>query len=127
MRVNRRSVIRYASLAAAGNAAGLRPFGALNALAQSGTDYKALVCVFLYGGNEANNLLVPIDATGYTNYSTIHGPLALLPSQLQDLNSLPGYALHANLKEMATLFDDKAVALVANVGTLTQPTTKMTY
>ena len=55
MGVNRRSFIRYASLAAAGSAAGLRPFGALNALAQSATDYKALVCVFLYGGNDANN------------------------------------------------------------------------
>jgi hypothetical protein len=44
MGVNRRSFIKYASLAAAGNAAALRPFGALNAFAQSSTDYKALVC-----------------------------------------------------------------------------------
>ena len=68
MGVNRRSFIRYASLAAAGNAAGLRPFGALNSLAQSATDYKALVCVFLFGGNDANNTLVPFDTAGYTNY-----------------------------------------------------------
>jgi len=46
-------------LAAAGNALGLRPFGALNALAQSGSGYKALVCVFLFGGNDANNTLIP--------------------------------------------------------------------
>ena len=77
MGVNRRSFIRYASLAAAGSAAGLRPFGALNSLAQSATDYKALVCVFLFGGNDANNTLVQFDTAGYANYSTIRGPLAL--------------------------------------------------
>ena len=77
MGVNRRSFIRYASLAAAGNAAGLRPFGALNSLAQGATDYKALVCVFLFGGNDANNTLVPFDTSGYANYSTDRGPLAL--------------------------------------------------
>ncbi len=64
MGVNRRSFIRYASLAAAGSAAGLRPFGALNSLAQGATGYKALVCVFLFGGNDANNTLVQFDTTG---------------------------------------------------------------
>ena len=50
MDVNRRSFIRCASLAAGGNALGLRPFGLLNGMAQTAaTDYKALVCVFLYG------------------------------------------------------------------------------
>jgi uncharacterized protein (DUF1501 family) len=48
MGLNRRSFIKYASLAAAGNAAALRPFGALNALAQGASSYKALVCVFLF-------------------------------------------------------------------------------
>jgi len=64
MRPNRRSFIRCAALAATGNAIGLRPFGALNALAQSASDYKALVCVFLYGGNDANNTFVPYDTSG---------------------------------------------------------------
>ncbi len=77
MRVNRRSFIKYASLAAAGNALGLRPFGTLNALAQSSPGYKALVCVFLFGGNDANNTLIPFDTTGYANYSSIRGDLAL--------------------------------------------------
>ena len=52
-----------------GVSAGLRPFGALNSLAQSATDYKALVCVFLFGGNDANNTLIPFDTTGYANYA----------------------------------------------------------
>ncbi len=77
MGTNRRSFIKYASLAAAGNAAGLRPFGMLNSLAQTTTDYKALVCIFLFGGNDANNTLIQFDTAGYANYSSVRGPLAI--------------------------------------------------
>ena len=66
MRINRRSFIQTASLAAGGSLAGLRPFGRLNALAQTASPssgYKALVCVFLFGGNDANNTLVPFDSS----------------------------------------------------------------
>ena len=77
MRANRRTFIRCASLAAAGNVLGLRPFGTLNALAQGTTDYKALVCIFLYGGNDANNTIIPFDTSGYNSYATTRGPLAI--------------------------------------------------
>ena len=127
MGVNRRSFIRYASLAAAGSVAGLRPFGALNSLAQSTTDYKALVCVFLFGGNDANNTLVPFDTTGYGNYSSIRGPVTLPQSSLIQFAQAPNFALHPNLPDIAKLFDSKAVALVTNVGTLVAPTTKTAY
>jgi uncharacterized protein (DUF1501 family) len=130
MGVNRRSFIRYASLAAAGSVAGLRPFGALNSLAQSATDYKALVCVFLFGGNDANNTLVPFDTTGYANYASIRGPLVLPQTgtgSLIQLAQAPNFALNPNLPDIATLFDSKAAALVTNVGTLVAPTTKTSY
>jgi uncharacterized protein (DUF1501 family) len=130
MRVNRRSFIRYASLAAAGNAAGLLPFGALNSLAQSPSDYKALVCVFLFGGNDANNTLVPFDATGYANYASIRGPLALPQTGtggLIQLAQAPNFSLNPNLPDLAALFDSKVAALVTNVGTLIAPTTKAQY
>jgi uncharacterized protein (DUF1501 family) len=130
MGVNRRSFIKYASLAAAGNAAALRPFGALNAFAQGATDYKALVCVFLFGGNDANNMLVPFDTQGYANYAALRGPLALPQTgagALLQLGGLPNFALNPNLPDIATLFNNKNVALVANVGTLTAPTTKAQY
>jgi uncharacterized protein (DUF1501 family) len=127
MGVNRRSFIRYASLAAAGSAAGLRPFGALNSLAQGATDYKALVCVFLFGGNDANNTLIQFDTAGYANYSTIRGPLALPQSSLIQLAQAPNFALNSNLPDIAKLFDSKAAALVTNVGTLVAPTTKTAY
>ena len=127
MSVNRRTFIKYASLAAAGNAAALRPFGALNALAQGTTDYKALVCVFLFGGNDANNTLIPFDTAGYTNYATVRGPLAIPQAQLLQLSVAPNFALNPNLPDIQTLFDNKNAAFVTNVGTLIEPTTKAQY
>jgi uncharacterized protein (DUF1501 family) len=128
MSINRRSLIRYASLAAGGHLAGLRPFGVLNAFAQAAPtqNYKALVCIFLFGGNDANNTLVPFDSVGYGNYASLRGPLALPQNQLLQLASLPGYGLHPNLPEVQQLIDSGAGALVANVGTLIQPTTRAT-
>jgi uncharacterized protein (DUF1501 family) len=126
MGYNRRSFIQYASLAAGGSLVGLRPFGALNAFAQTApaSGYKALVCVFLFGGNDANNTLVPTDTVGYDNYFTLRGPLALPQSQLIQLASLPHYGLHSSLPEIAQLVDSGAAALIANVGTLVAPTTR---
>ena len=49
--------------------------GSLN-LAQAATDYRALVCVFLFGGNDANNMLIPNDTAGYANYLNYRGAVA---------------------------------------------------
>ncbi|MBS1813380.1 MAG: DUF1501 domain-containing protein [Acidobacteria bacterium] len=125
--MNRRSFVRCASLAAAGNIAGLRPFGMLNAMAQGTTDYKALVCIFLYGGNDANNMLVPFDTQGYAKYSSLRGPLALPQNQLLQMGALPDYALHPSLSDLVPLVNSGAMALVANVGTLVAPLTRATY
>ena len=55
--------------------------------------YKALVCVFLFGGNDANNTLVQFDTAGYNNYSTVRGPLAIPQNQLLQLErQLPDFA-----------------------------------
>jgi uncharacterized protein (DUF1501 family) len=130
MRIQRRGFIKYASLAAAGNLAGLRPFGALNALAQ-GTDYKALVCIFLFGGNDANNMLVPYDTKGYANYASLRtaggSSIAIPQASLLALSPLPNFALHPSLPDVQTLFNAGNAALVANVGTLVQPTTRAEY
>ncbi len=128
--VSRRSFLRYASLAAAGNAAGMRPFGMLNAMASTanpGTDYKALVCVFLYGGNDSNNTIIPFDTKGYANYSSLRGPLALAQNSLLTLPGLQNYALHPSLPEIQSLVNSGHAAIVANVGTLLQPTTRANY
>lgn len=127
MHIRRRSFIRYASLAAAGNMLGLRPFGALNALAGTPTDYKALVCIFLYGGNDANNMIVPFDTNGYNNYSKIRAGLALPQNTLLPLTPTPNFAIHPSLPDVQTLFNNGNAAFVTNVGTLTQPTTRTQY
>jgi uncharacterized protein (DUF1501 family) len=127
MSMSRRSFVRCASLAAAGHVAGLRPFGAMNALADTNPGYKALVCIFLYGGNDSNNTLVPFDQAGYTNYSQIRGGLALPQSSLLPLTSAPNFALHPNLPEIQGLFNQQSAAFVANVGTLVQPLSKAQY
>ena len=127
MRINRRTFISAASLAAAGNALGLRPFGALNALAQSSSGYKALVCVFLFGGNDANNTLIPFDTVGYGKYSSLRGDLALAQNTLLPLTPAPNFALNPNLPDIQALFNSKNAAFVANVGTLVQPLTRAQY
>ena len=127
MRANRRSFIKYASLAAAGNAMGLRPFGRLNALAQSSSDYKALLCIFLFGGNDANNTLIPFDTSGYGKYASIRGDLALAQNTLLPLTPAPNFALNPSLPDIQALFNSGNAAFVANVGTLIQPLTRAEY
>jgi uncharacterized protein (DUF1501 family) len=131
MHLRRRSFIKYASLAAAGNIAGMRPFGALNALAQTSPSYKALVCVFLYGGNDANNTVIPYDNAGYNNYASLRtaggSSIALAQNTLLGLTPLPNYALHPSLPDVQSLFNSGHAAIVANVGTLTQPTTRAQF
>jgi uncharacterized protein (DUF1501 family) len=127
MQSSRRSFLTSASLAAAGNALGFRPFGMLNALAQTTSDYKALVCVFMFGGNDANNMLVPFDATGYGNYSSARGALALPQNQLLQLGPQPNFALHPSMPEVQSLFNNGNAAFLANVGTLLSPTTQAQF
>ena len=119
------------SAATAAMVSGLSKFGLVSALAQATTDYKALVCIFLFGGNDANNLVVPIDTAGYTNYQTIRANLALAQASLLPLQigGQANFGLHPNLPDLQTLFNatKSPLALLANVGTLVQPTTRQNY
>jgi uncharacterized protein (DUF1501 family) len=99
-------------------------------LAQSGPGYQALVCVFLFGGNDSNNMIVPMDDTNYKAYQSIRGTLALAPSNLTaPVNSVSGapYSFHAKLPEVASMFASKELAVVANVGSLVQPLSRTQY
>jgi uncharacterized protein (DUF1501 family) len=108
-------------------------FGVLNAFAQQASNYKALVCVFLFGGNDGNNLVIPFDNAGYSNYFNLRGGnngVALTQSsllQIQPASSSTPYALHPRLPEIQTLFQNKKAAIVANVGNLVVPTTRTQY
>ena len=124
----RRGFIRIGA-ASVGSLA-LRPFGLLPALAQNGPDYRALVCVFLFGGNDSNNTVIPMDDANFQAYTSIRGSLALPGSSLTPtVYSTSGapYAFHAKLAEVASLFSSKELAVVANVGSLVQPLTRAQY
>ncbi len=125
---SRRGFIR-AGLTTVGTLA-LRPFGLLPAMAQSASNYRALVCVFLFGGNDSNNTVVPMDDTSFQAYTTLRGGLALPASQLTaPVLSVSGapYSFHGKLPDLANLFGSKELAVVANVGSLVQPLTRAQY
>ncbi len=105
-------------------------------------DYKALVCLFLAGGNDANNLIVPFDTAGYNAYASASGRGAIALPRTQLLAIKPRttdgreWALHSSLNAdvagtnnsgLKSLFDAGKMAVIANVGTLAVPTTKAQY
>ena len=126
--LSRRGFIR-AGAATVGTLA-LRPFGLLPALAQSSANYRALVCVFLFGGNDSNNTVIPMDDTSYQAYTSIRGSLALSASELTptvySASNAP-FAFHGKLAEVASMFSSKELAVVANTGSLVQPLTRSQY
>src|SRR5580704_4002657 len=82
--LTRRDFIRRTACAAVGTAAmtsAIRDLRFMNAaVAQTNiTDYKALVCIFLQGGNDSNNMIIPTIPSEYTNYATIRTPVLALP------------------------------------------------
>ena len=126
--ISRRDLFRI-SAASVGTLA-LRPFGLLPCLAQSGGDYRALVCIFLFGGNDSNNTVIPMDDATYKAYLAARGGLGLTGSALTPaVTSVSGapYAFHAKLTELSGLFASRNLAVVANMGSLVQPLTRSQY
>ncbi|MCE2989800.1 MAG: DUF1501 domain-containing protein [Nitrosomonadaceae bacterium] len=135
--ITRRRLLKSIASAGAVSAAGtFEGLGLSAALAQTApTDYKALVCVFLFGGNDANNLIVPMETAEYNLYSTgrggsTNGGIAIPSDQLlgirpKTLNK--AYGLHPSMGPLKTLFDAGKMAAVTNIGTLAEPMTKAEY
>ena len=136
---SRREFLRAAGrLSIAGTAA---PF-ALNlatigaAAAQTASDYRALVCVFLYGANDHNNTVIPFDTASYATYTGARAAIArpmsallpLTPSvPLSGANAGRQFALPTELGPLKSIWDAGRLAVVANVGPLIVPTTKIQY
>jgi len=105
------------------------------AAAQGATDYKALVCVFFYGGNDHGNTLVPCDAATYAQYAALRGGLATAQSALTATVLTPAaalangrqYALAPELAALEPVFDAGRLGVLLNVGPLVVPTTKAQY
>jgi uncharacterized protein (DUF1501 family) len=146
MAINRRDFLRRSSCAAISAAAfgsSVEQFGLINVFAQQPeavADYKALVCIFLDGGNDGNNMIVPLD--DYANYATASGRevagLALPQSVLLPItasgrqlgfhpNLSPEVANVGQAKGLLDVWNQNKLAIVANVGNLVQPITKQQY
>lgn len=103
------------------------------AAATSVSDYKALVCVFLYGGNDYGNTFIPYDSSNYAAYQTIRSNIALPHDTLLPLTpsvALPSgrqMAFAPQWTELKSLFDAGHLGVLLNVGTLIQPTTLAQY
>ena len=105
------------------------------AAAATATDYKALVCIFLYGGNDYANTLVAYDQATYNAYYSLRSNIAigrdlLASTVLSPATDLPNgrqYALAPTLAPLLPIFNAGALSIALNVGTLVQPTTKAQY
>jgi uncharacterized protein (DUF1501 family) len=124
----RRDFLRRAS--ALGSSLGVVGLGGLAALAPMRTaraaEYKALVCVFLYGGNDGCNAVVPTDVTRHQQYSNVRGALALPRGSLLQLSG-SDFGLHPSLSALTPLWAEGKLAPLFNVGPLYAPLTKAEY
>jgi len=99
----------------------------------AGDDYKSLVCLFFYGGNDGNNTVVPYDTEHYNAYASARGILGLPRHSLLPLTPLSSggdgreFAFHPSLTRMQSMFDAGKAAVLTNVGTLVAPITKADY
>src|SRR5918993_3496501 len=118
------------ALGAAAFAAGVDRFALINAFAQ-GSNYRALVCVFLAGGNDGNNTVVPLSTSEYQAYSTARSAAGLVIPSANLLRIAPPsageFGLHPSLAGIRNLWADRQAAVVCNVGPLVQPMTRASY
>lgn len=138
--MNRRSQARrqflkataYSALLGSGAAAVSGKMNLLgSALAAQGdytslNDYKALVCVFLYGGSDSFNLYIPREQGLFEQYQRSRGQLALNPGELLP-DSSGNLLFNPNLADLHALYESGDLAIVRNVGNLIRPVTRAEY
>ena len=135
----RRDFLKKAALASLGSSSLfslMSQFNMANAQPTVFNDYKALVCVFLYGGNDAYSMLLPYSQSEYDSYANTRRNLAIDRSQIIPITprsavgqeSQPAeYGLHPELSDIATLLGNNKLSFVNNLGTLIEPTSKLDY
>jgi uncharacterized protein (DUF1501 family) len=131
--MDRRLFLKGAALAGAGVGLGHLPGVAVSQFAGTASlpGYRALVCVFLFGGNDSYNMVVPRSAAEYDVYARSRQNLAIPRDQLLPIAALnpdgAQYGLHPAMAGVQALFERGRAAVVANVGPLVQPVTRAAY
>ncbi len=118
------------SVSALGAMSMLAKFGEMNALASSTSGYQALVCIFLEGGNDGHNMVIPISTAqqNYNVYQTGRQNLALAQGSLLSIaNGSDTYGLHPSMPELRSLYNQGRAAILPNVGNLVLPVTRAQY
>lgn len=130
---NRRHFLKQAASIALGSSALYATsarFQLANALVQPGDSYKALVCIFLFGGNDAFNMLIPAGNSEYAAYAATRQTLAIDQSTLLPITPATNLGLslglHPSMAQVQQLFNNQKLAVLANVGALVEPVTKTT-
>ena len=132
---SRRKFLRQLSVASALGFASplssLAKFKSMNSIMSSPPpppfgNYKAIVCVFLHGGNDSYNMLVPNTPTEYGHYFDTRSNLSLDQADLLSIGS-GDYGLNPSLPDVRDMFNDGDLAFMSNIGTLVEPTTVESY
>ncbi len=133
MNTNRRKFLTSTGALTAGAlASNLGTWGVESAQAQAATGYKAMVCVFLFGGNDSNNMIVPVsDYAEYAAVRTTASGVALAQAQLLQFAAASqgnkSYGFHPSMAPVSPLYASGKLAVIANAGTLIAPLTKAQY
>ncbi|MDO3385854.1 DUF1501 domain-containing protein [Gilvimarinus sp. SDUM040013] len=128
---SRRRFLRQGVAACLGSAS----FAALSARMQvamaqtaAADDYKALVCIFLFGGNDSHNMVVPTDTSAYNTYASVRQNLAVPRADLLPMSTgSTAYGFHPAMPELQSLYNNQKLAVLANCGSLIEPVSKSDY
>jgi uncharacterized protein (DUF1501 family) len=127
----RKFLLRTGGLTAAALAGNLSKWGIEAASAQSAPAYQALVCVFLFGGNDSNNMLLPYtDYADYAAVRTVASNVQVPQAQLLQINAPSKgkmYGLHPSLGPLQAIYGAGKAAFIVNMGTLIAPMTKAQF
>jgi len=130
MNNNRRKFLTSTSaLTASALASNLGTWGVESANAQAASGYKAIVCVFLFGGNDSNNMVIPhTDYAAYAAVRTAASAVGIPQANLLQFNAASKvYGFHPSMTSVAPLYGAGKLAVIANSGTLLAPLTKADY
>ncbi|EAS44970.1 DUF1501 domain-containing protein [Photobacterium profundum] len=130
MSISRRNFLKGSAIASVSSALPLSLTLPSNAFAAGGDDYKAIVCLFLYGGNDSFNMIVPSSGNNYDNYVLARPDIHLTSAEILTIpNTESGQkvSINSGMPKLAQLMTEGNATAVVNVGTLLEPTNKDNY